>query len=223
MVVVIVGASNLGASLAKLLLSGHEVTVIEKVPARSAELEESLGSVCVVGDGTDESTMSRAGVNRADVVIAATRQDDVNLAACQLARHRFGVGRTVSVINRSEYRELFEALGIDVPVDVSEMAANRLQESVTSDGLVQLLVLSSAVGTAVTAVRVPHGSRAAGLTLGESGLLPGNQPSLIVSSGGTAVVGDRSTVLQPGDEIITVAASGEIEDLRERLTQESDE
>ena len=216
--IVIIGAANVGSSLARWLVSaGHEVAVIEEDRATGADLDEALGSVSVIGNGTDEAVMAKAGVNRADVVIATTRHDDVNLAICQLARHRFGVGRTLSIVNESERRELFELLGVDVPLDITELIASRLQESVTSDGLVRLLPLSRGDGRAVATVMIRQGSRAAGRALKDVGLPPSTVASVVVSRNGTTSPASDDTVLQPGDEIVVVTTSQDVEDLRERL------
>ena len=138
--VVIVGAGQVGTSLARWFVStGHEVAVIEQDRATSQVLDETLGGVSIVGDGTDEAVQAKAGANRADAFIATTSEDDVNLAACQLARHRFGVRRTISTVNAPDRSELFELLGIDVAVDVAGLVSSRIQEAVASDGLVHLL------------------------------------------------------------------------------------
>ncbi|MGH2542601.1 MAG: NAD-binding protein, partial [Ardenticatenaceae bacterium] len=87
---VIVGAGIIGASLARwLVASNHEVAVIDTNQARCAAIDDELGSVSVLGDGTEVGVLSKAGVNRAATLIALTGDDDVNLVACQVARHLF--------------------------------------------------------------------------------------------------------------------------------------
>ena len=141
--IVIVGANNVGQSLARWLVSaGHEIAVVDKDPSGCAEVDAALGSVSVSGEGTDVSTLAKAGINRADVLIAATGRDDVNLVCCQLARHHFGVPRSISVVGNSNYKELFGLLGIDVVIDVTELILNRIQEGLSSHGLVELMRVS---------------------------------------------------------------------------------
>ena len=216
--VVIVGAGSLGRWLARSLVSaGHEVAVIEEDRGKGADLDEALGSLSVIGSGTDEAVMAKAGVNRSDAVIATTGRDDVNLAVCQLAHHRFGVGRTLSIVNESEHTELFELLGVDVPIDKTELIASRLQESVSSDGLVRLLPLSRGDGKTVATIRIPQGSVAAGRTLRDAGLPPSTVASAVVSRDGTTTPARDDTVLQPGDEVVAVTVAEEVENLKERL------
>ena len=79
MYVVIVGCSESGYHLSKALIAGgHEVVVIEKNLDRFQLLKNELGTVAFLGDGTDESTLKRAGIGRADVVVSLTGIDATN-------------------------------------------------------------------------------------------------------------------------------------------------
>ena len=109
----------------------HEVTVVDRDAARCAALEERLGSVSVVGDGTEASALGKAGVNRADIFVAATARDDENIVACQLAKHHFGVSRTVSLVNMPDHERLFSLLGIDLTIDVTNLIVDRIKEAFT--------------------------------------------------------------------------------------------
>ena len=121
--IVVIGAGRIGVAVARWLLSaGHEIAVVEKDHARCAQIDEAVGSVSVHGSGTDVAVLARAGANRADVVIATTSADDVNLVACQLAKQHFGAARTMSLVNDSERAELFGMASIDASVDVTGAA-----------------------------------------------------------------------------------------------------
>ena len=128
MYVVIVGLGQLGQSLAEWLTGAqHEVAVVDRNAARCAALDDRLGSVSVVGDGTEASVLAKAGTNRADIFMAATGRDDVNLVACQLARHRFGVPRTLSLVNIPDHEALFNLLGIDATVNTTELIVDSVR------------------------------------------------------------------------------------------------
>ena len=132
MYVVIVGAGRVGLSLARwLVATEHEVTVIDSDSARCAALDDELGSISLVGDGTDMEVLARGGTNRAEILIAATGRDDFNAMACQLARHHFGVGRTVSLVNIPDHERLFSILGIDVTIDTTDLITRRIQEELS--------------------------------------------------------------------------------------------
>lgn len=131
MYVVIVGASKVGVSLARWLLSGgHEVAIIDRDPAKCAEAEEELGSVSVVGDGTEAGVLAKAGTNRADLLIAATGADDINLVACQMANYRFSVRQTVALVNEPSNERLFALLGTNVTANKTNLIVTDIQQSI---------------------------------------------------------------------------------------------
>ena len=132
MYVLIVGAGRIGVLLARRLLAAeHEVTVIDSDPTRCAALDDEFGSISVLGDGTEAGILARAGANRADVFIAVTGHDDDNMVACQLARHRFGASRTVSLVNIPDHETLFNRLGIDLTINTSQLIAGRIQDELS--------------------------------------------------------------------------------------------
>ena len=138
MYVVIVGAGRVGRSLAASLVAAeHEVAVIDRDASRCADLEDELGSIAVIGDGTEAEVLARAGVNRADVFVAATGRDDENLVACQLAKQRFRASKTVSLANLPDHQWLFNMLGIDVTIDATELIVGRIQEELSAISTVE--------------------------------------------------------------------------------------
>ena len=140
MYVVIVGASGIGDSLAETLVSAqHEVAIVDRDASRCAALDERLGNISVVGDGTEEGTLAKAGANRADVLIAATGRDDQNLVACQLARHRFGTARTISLVSIPEHEALFSLLGIDVVINTTDLVVGSIQERLSEFSVEELV------------------------------------------------------------------------------------
>jgi len=129
MYALIVGAGRIGGSLARWLVAGgHEVTVIDWDEARCRALEDQLGSISVVGDGTEELILGKAGANRADVFIATTDRDDQNLMACQVAKHRFGATRAISLVNIPDHDNLFGILGIDQTINITELIVGTIEE-----------------------------------------------------------------------------------------------
>ena len=84
MFIVIVGCSASGYHLSKALIAGgHEVVVIEQSLERFDLLRDELGTVALLGDGTEELTLKRAGIARADVVVSLTGVDAINLVISQ--------------------------------------------------------------------------------------------------------------------------------------------
>ncbi|MDA0770859.1 MAG: hypothetical protein BZY79_03615 [SAR202 cluster bacterium Casp-Chloro-G4] len=132
MYAIIVGAGRTGLAIASWLLNGeNEVTVVDRSVAKCESLEDLFGGVAVLGDGAEYGVLAKAGTNRADVVVAATGMDDVNLVTCQIAMHRFAVKRTVAVIQNPEYQELFETLGIGTVVNATRMITDNMMSALS--------------------------------------------------------------------------------------------
>ena len=100
MYVLIVGAGKVGWNLAReLIAKGHEVTVLESTRTRYAVVEEELEHCVQYGDGSELWVLERAGIERADLVIAVTGDDEDNILISQVAREKYGVERVVARCN----------------------------------------------------------------------------------------------------------------------------
>ena len=136
MYVAILGAGRVGLSLAsRLLESGSEVVAIDSDKGKADLLNEAVGKICILGDGASLSVLEDAGLSRVDVFIATTRQDHINLIVCQIAKEKYNVQTTVSVLNQQDNEKLFELAGIDVVVDVPRLVIGEIET-----GLAPLLV-----------------------------------------------------------------------------------
>jgi trk system potassium uptake protein TrkA len=119
--VVIVGCGRLGSRLAaELDDEGHEVTIIDTNPAafsRSAArgvFSESFRGSFVIGDGTEDELLRRAGVDEADCFIAVTEGDNRNIMSAQIAQTVFKVPRVVCRIYDPIRDEVYRSLGLHV-------------------------------------------------------------------------------------------------------------
>ena len=131
MYVVILGAGRVGSSLASWFLdSGSEVAVIDSDKKKTQILDEALGKICVLGDGANISVMEEAGLTRTDMFIATTGEDHINLIACQIARGKFEVHTTVSVLNEANNGKLFDMAGIDFIVDMSRLVISEIETAI---------------------------------------------------------------------------------------------
>ena len=94
MYILIVGGGKVGSNLTGTLMKmGHEVTLIENDRERYQLLEERFEHVVRPGDGTELFVLERAGVERADLVVAVTGDDEDNIIVCQVAKEKYGVPR----------------------------------------------------------------------------------------------------------------------------------
>ena len=142
MYVLVAGGGKIGYYLARSLLNdGHEVLIIERDRRRADSIAEDLGSVVLRGDACEASTLAEAGASRADVVVAATGDDEDNLVICQLAQRKFNAGRTVARINNPKNRRIFNLLGLDVAVSATELILTQIQQQLPGHSLVHLIKL----------------------------------------------------------------------------------
>jgi len=112
---VILGCGRVGAALAQMLTSeGHSVTVIDMNSDAFGRLSPDFprGNL-VLGDGTDEDVLRRAGLEEADAFVAATNGDNRNILAAQIARHIFGVKRVMCRIYDPIRQETYNAMGLE--------------------------------------------------------------------------------------------------------------
>ena len=128
MYVVILGAGRIGVRLARWMLdSGSEVTLIELNRWRSEVVKQSLGEVAIQGDGCSSLVLSEAGLARANIFVATTGADDVNLLSCQVAKHHYGVEKTISTVYLPEHEDLFNMLGIDMTLNITNLVIESLE------------------------------------------------------------------------------------------------
>ena len=218
MYIIIIGGGRLGYHLTKALLDeGHEVLIIEKDAALSQTIISELGSVCLHGDGCEAATLEAAGTSRADMLIAVTGDDEDNLIACQVAKHRFNVQRTISRVRNPEHEKIFKVLGIDVTVSSTSLILEHIKHELPSHTLMHLLDIQER-GLVVVEVKVPPESATVGRQVKELSLPPESILSLIIRKEKKPTVPTASTVIQAEDQIIAVTHPESEEELRAALT-----
>jgi trk system potassium uptake protein TrkA len=124
----IMGCGRLGAELAAVLeADGHEIAILDVDKFAFDHLAPDFKGHKVLGDGTDQDTLRRAGAERADAFIAATRGDNRNALATQIARHVFQIKRVGSVIFDPMREEVYRGLGLRT-VNPTKLEAQLLRE-----------------------------------------------------------------------------------------------
>lgn len=133
--VIVIGGGKVGFYLSKHLLErNYEVTLIEKNAKRAEEITAQLGDIVLVGDGDEVSFLATTGMERAGVVVAVTGDDEDNLIACQLAKRKFKVRRTVARVNNPANVHIFQALGVDVALSATEVLMDLIETALATDG-----------------------------------------------------------------------------------------
>jgi len=217
MYIVIVGCNESGYHLSKAMIAGgHEVVVVDKNPERYQLLNEELGSVALLGDGTDEVTLKRAGIVRADVVVSLTGADATNLVISQMTKHIFQVPRTMALIKDPKNEPIFHLTGVDVVVNSTHLVLASLEEGIPGRPLVHLMNLRVA-GMELVSVSIPADSNIIGKRLSEIELPPNSFITLMVKKTGATLPTGRS-VVEPEDELVAVTLQGDEQILYDILT-----
>jgi len=114
MKIVIMGCGRVGARLAGLLdIEGHDVGIVDTDAYSFRRLPTEFGGNALVGNGMDEESLKKAGIEDADAFIALTQGDNRNVMGAQIAQHIFKVPRVLCRIYDPLRRELFNSLGIE--------------------------------------------------------------------------------------------------------------
>jgi trk system potassium uptake protein TrkA len=114
MKVVIMGCGRVGAQLAALLDNdGHKVAILDTDDYSFRRLPPTFSGTALLGNGTDEDALKRAGIEEADVFVAVTQGDNRNVMAAQIAKHIFNIPRIICRTYDPLRRELYSTLGIE--------------------------------------------------------------------------------------------------------------
>lgn len=216
MKVVVAGAGNIGRYLAAdLAQRGHDVTVIDKdeealpgVPGEGLRLE--------IGDACAPSVLEGAGVREADVVVAATGDDEDNLVVSLLAKQEFAVPRVLARVNHPTNEWLFDSSwGVDLAVSPPHLLTALVEEEVTAGDVVPLLKLERG-GVHLMEIRLDGMSEAVGARVSDLDL-PDDVVLVCILRGGHVVAVRDTTPLDEGDEILALVPEGKGGAFREGL------
>jgi len=115
MKILIMGCGRTGAQLASMLdADGHQITILDTNDYSFHRLPTDFRGTALVGDGTSDDTLVKAGIQHVDAFVAVTQGDNRNIMAAQIARHIFKVPRVILRVYDPLRRELYSKLGFDV-------------------------------------------------------------------------------------------------------------
>jgi trk system potassium uptake protein TrkA len=212
---IIAGGGKVGWNLARELLEkGNEVTVIENDRRRYLTVEQELEHAIQYGDATELWVLERAGIQRADLVIAVTGDDEDNILICQVAREKYMVERIVARANNPRNLQHFKLLGVHPAVSATDLILRLIEHEVPQYGMIHLLDLEE---ERLEIIELIVGEKApvAGKRVDEVALPDGSLIISILRSGG-GFVPKADSVIEPGDEVLVVLDPG----LEAQVTQE---
>jgi trk system potassium uptake protein len=221
MKVVITGAGAVGRHLAAdLAQRGHAVTLIEQDPDIIEKAEDwTEGVQLMLGDGCEPWVLDQADLRTADVVVAATGDDEDNLVTSLLAKQEYGVPRVLARVNHPRNEWLFnEQWGVDAAVSPPHILTAMVEEAVSVGDLVRLMRLQGGK-VALVEVTLPEDSPNVGRPLYEL-RLPADSAVVAVLREGHVVIPQPETVITAGDEVIALTSPGSEADLRTAIVTE---
>ncbi len=218
MYVIVVGAGKVGLNLARELIDkGNELTIVENSARRYATVEEELEHRAQYGDGSELWVLERAGIERADMVIAVTGDDEDNILICQVAREKYGVERVIARCNNPRNLQHFELLGVKPAVSATDLILRLIEHEVPRYGLLHLLDLPQE-RLEIIEIEVGKGSPADGTEVRNLGI---PEWALVISMlrDGTGFVPLADSVVQEGDEVLLVLDTGLEDQVTERFAR----
>jgi trk system potassium uptake protein TrkA len=214
--IVIAGAGTLGRRVASYTKDQHDVLVVEQSTPRARAIEEELGVAVVTGDADEPSVLLEAGVDRADVFVAATGHDEDNLVACLLAKNEYKVKKVIAAVRNPRNRWLYNrSWGVDVAIDSAEIVSSLIEEEATLTDIVELLSLREGEVT-VSAMSISEDHWAAGKTFKQIGVVEGCVIAALLHRD-EILVPEPDSVVEPGDQLLIISGPGAECTIREEL------
>ena len=222
---VIIGAGEVGSNTARMLSEeGHDVVLIEQDETLVERASEQLDALVIHGNGASPRLLAEAGIEKAELLVAASSSDEANIIACLAAKAK-GVSRTVARIHNADYydpQEPFaaEMLGIDFIIHTEQMAAQEIKEALLVPGAINVESFAED-RIEVAEVILNEGSPAVGRTLRDLSL---PEASLVVGvvRRGEALVPRGDTVLERRDHVLLISGRKRIAEVVKSVTTDTE-
>jgi trk system potassium uptake protein TrkA len=216
MFILIAGGGKIGLHLIRTLLGkGHEVALIERDQRVCAMVVDEFQEVVVLaGDATNPELLQRADIARADVVVAVAGRDQDNYVLCRMAKHMYGVKRTLARVNDPRNADLFKLAGVDFIISVTAMVTRAIEYEIVPHDIATLFTWHGRM--AMVEVLIPPTSPVVGVPIRKLDFPEGAILAAIWRDG-EAMIPQGDTILKPGDEIFAMTLQGREEQLRTTL------
>jgi trk system potassium uptake protein TrkA len=207
MFVLIVGAGKVGLNVARSLSTlGHEFVIIEQRRSRYSLLGAELEDHLQLGDGTEMWVLEKAGIGRADLVVAVTGDDEDNVVIAQLAKLEYGVPKVVARVNNPRNQPTFDLLDVDSTICATTLMLSMIQHELPVHQFVPLLSMHRE-NMELVEIEVSEDSPAAYLGIDDIRLPAGVLVAAIMRDGAT-LLARGSEQLRPGDQLLCLLAPG---------------
>jgi trk system potassium uptake protein TrkA len=213
--IIILGAGQVGGTLAEHLADEqNEITVVDSEASTLRALQERLDIRTVLGDAAHPSTLFNAGAEHADMLIAVTNSDEMNMLACQIAFTLYRTPTKISRVRSGDYlekaKELFDsgAIAVDVIIGPEQLVTNNIEQLIANPGSLQVLDFADG-RVRLVAVRAIEGGPIVGRQLQE---IREHMPNIdtrvaaIFRENSPPIIPEGTTVVEPDDEVFFIAA-----------------
>jgi trk system potassium uptake protein TrkA len=218
MKIIILGAGQVGGALAESLADEqNDITIVDIDGDRLRSLQDKLDIGIVIGEASHPNILKQAGAEDAEMLIAVTNSDEINMMACQVAHTLFNTPTKISRVRSPNYlahqQQLFG--GDDIPVDViigpEQLVTKNIRQLITNPGALQVLDFADG-RVQLVAVKAFYGGPIVGQELQE---IRKHMPKVdtrvaAIFRGGRAIIPEGNTVVEADDEVFFIAAKENI-------------
>ncbi len=228
MKIIILGAGQVGSSVANALaIEENDITVVDLDLQRLRELQEHLDLRTVAGHASHPDVLKRAGAEDADMILAVTNSDEINMVACQIAYTLFQTPTKIARVRAPQYsqvKDLFsqDAIPVDVTINPERLVVDYILGLIMTPGALQVMNFTGGK------------ARLAGIKSYSDGPLTGHQlrelPELFpgietrvaaIFRQDADIATEGSTVIEEGDEVFFVAAADHLQKLMAELSRQT--
>jgi trk system potassium uptake protein TrkA len=206
---VIVGANNVSIEVARMLADKYEVKIVDLNEDACNKAYKALKSAVMVykGDPSDENVLNEVGVDRAELFLALSEDDKLNLEACRVAKRR-GVPLIIARVNNRDMEDSFRELGVAI-VNVESLVSDNIKNLVLSD-VARVLTVDQSTNLAFAIVRIGENSP---MVNRQIGYLVENYDITIpyVITAGGAIKPGNDYIIESGIELVIVGTLSNVE------------
>ncbi len=217
MKIIILGAGQVGSSVAANLASeANDITVVDVNNELLHDLQDRLDIRTVSGMASYPEVLRQAGAEDADMILAVTNSDEVNMIACQVAHSMFRTPTKIARVRSAEYlayKDLFtdDSIPIDVMISPEQILTDYVQRLIAQPGALQVLEFADGL-VQLVAVKAYYGGPLVGHELKD---LRDHMPNVetrvaAIFRRGTAIAPEGDTVIEADDEVFFIAAKENI-------------
>ncbi|MFC2170680.1 Trk system potassium transporter TrkA [Calditrichota bacterium] len=219
MKIIIIGAGEVGAHLAQLISrENHDITVIDSNPDKVASIAESLDVLAIVGSGTTPSILKEGGIDNADMLIAVTAVDEINILACLIAK-QYGVKTKIARVRNREFslqQEVLSpaSLGIDMIIHPELEAMKEIVRLIRFPQALEIIPFCEGEVT-IVGLKVLSGAAIIGRTLADiSGIIPGADFRVVaINRNGIGIIPGGNDTIETDDIIYISCRSENMKDM----------